>query len=445
VASRTEINRLVTQNGGKYVKALERPVRVTHLLCAGDQETDKMKYARKFNQRGEANIKIVWQEWFHDCLEYGGACVMIPIWLHCSSTFTGQFDEKPYLVENPRPEPRIFTQLPAAPALDPAPRPMLPDPAPVPEPTTVDEDEIASARRVPAVTLRVWESLLKPRGFVREGGKLVRTGADSAAQAGKAATTAPKTSQAAPVSLSQRAVVLEPMIPGRKGHSALSSYSRTNSFASARPEAELSKQPFRRAASLMSTVRDSPAPEVAPAAVAPVPAASPKTGIFFGMRFRARGEARSATVREAVEERGGVWVGDDESDIDFILVRLVRFAHLASAVYSDHSRPLSGSTLYRAELDDAERAKYRTECWMEACLARTRLCAPDEHVSFIPLGIALPIPGANAIVLSPSGLDIAEDTWVKRLARALGLPIPSPTAHQFLLTHRLRSTARADV
>lgn len=69
---RLQINKLVTQNGGTYVKNLERPVRVTHLLCSGDEETDKMRYAAKFNKRKEANIHLVWEEWFWDSLEFGG-------------------------------------------------------------------------------------------------------------------------------------------------------------------------------------------------------------------------------------------------------------------------------------------------------------------------------------------------------------------------------------
>ena len=69
---RTTINRTVTQHCGKYAKNIERPVRVTHLLCSGNDETDKMRYARKFNERGEADIKLVWEEWFWDSLNFGG-------------------------------------------------------------------------------------------------------------------------------------------------------------------------------------------------------------------------------------------------------------------------------------------------------------------------------------------------------------------------------------
>ena len=79
VERRTRINRLVTKHGGKYVKIIERPVKVTHLVCgsATEDETEKMKYAEKFNQRGEAKIRIVWEEWFWDSLDFGGAKLLV--------------------------------------------------------------------------------------------------------------------------------------------------------------------------------------------------------------------------------------------------------------------------------------------------------------------------------------------------------------------------------
>ena len=72
ITRRAEINKLLTQQHGVYVKNLERPVKVTHLLCSGDEVTDKIRYARKFNARGEANIHLVWEEWFWHSLDYGG-------------------------------------------------------------------------------------------------------------------------------------------------------------------------------------------------------------------------------------------------------------------------------------------------------------------------------------------------------------------------------------
>lgn len=54
---------------------------------------------------------------------------------------------------------------------------------------------------------------------------------------------------------------------------------------------------------------------------------------------------------------------------------------------------ISGSKFYRDELDAIERAKYRTECWLEHSVFLERICAPEDNVSFIPLGIPTPIPG----------------------------------------------------
>lgn len=46
-----------------------------------------MRYAEKFNKKGEANIFLVWEEWFWDSLEFGG-----------------RFEEAKYAVTRPRPE-----------------------------------------------------------------------------------------------------------------------------------------------------------------------------------------------------------------------------------------------------------------------------------------------------------------------------------------------------
>lgn len=83
---------------------------------------------------------------------------------------------------------------------------------------------------------------------------------------------------------------------------------------------------------------------------------------------------------------------------------------------------LSGSKLYIDEADPALRPRYRTECWLEACLSRERICPVEEHPAFSPLPHTIHLSG---VTLSPSGLDLAEDMWVKRLARALGNGFPS--------------------
>ena len=49
-----------------------------------------------------------------------------------------------------------------------------------------------------------------------------------------------------------------------------------------------------------------------------------------------------------------------------------------------------------------------------------RVCEPAEHVAFAPLDAQPPLPGADAVVTSFSGLDHAEACWIRRLLRALG-------------------------
>ncbi|KAI0256238.1 hypothetical protein BJV78DRAFT_448279 [Lactifluus subvellereus] len=377
---RTSINRIVTQHGGKYVKNIERPVRVTHLLCSGNEETEKMRYARKFNERGEADIKLVWEEWFWDSLEFGG-----------------RFEETSYLVTHPRPERRqapLLSHIPSAEAPEPSQSQLQPDP------DDPEEEEIAIARRVPAATLRVWESLLAPRGYAKVGSELVKTA--------PAHTPSPMLNHALFLPGSNKGkgkarVLGPPKSPiTTKGRSALATFTRSKSFAPSiapapdDPCAPTSRQPFRKAQSLFLP------PATSPAQVAPEHDSS-RPQIFAGMRFRVRAEARSASVRSAIEGCGGTWIEDEDEDehVDFVIVRLV-----------------SGSKLYIDEADIALRSCYRTECWLEGCLSRERICTVDEHPAFSPLTHAIHLPG---VVLSPSGLDLAEDTWVKRLARALGM------------------------
>lgn len=46
------------------------------------------------------------------------------------------------------------------------------------------------------------------------------------------------------------------------------------------------------------------------------------------------------------------------------------------------------------EEDEALRRKYRTDCWLEQCIYEDRICAPEEQVAFVPLGVEIPVQGA---------------------------------------------------
>ncbi|KAH6909345.1 hypothetical protein BKA70DRAFT_1278254 [Coprinopsis sp. MPI-PUGE-AT-0042] len=396
---RAQIMKIVNENGGTFTK-LERPVRVTHLLCSGDEQTDKMKMAERFNAKGEARIHLVWEEWFWDSLDFGG-----------------RFEEEHYLVKNPRPERRAVEEVPSqVPESDlsragsmsepPPPRP------PPPKPAALDledlEDEAASISIVPAVRLQVWGGLLERRGFEVSEGEVIRSPTKSQ----------PK---------SQARTAKEPPLARMRGAgSAIASVRRMNSFAPEQPEAGPSTSqralPFKRHPSSRSALSRAGTPleppvrkpsmgeeaqglEEVPGPSSPKESSSSAPQIFAGVRICVLGEARTQAVRTAIEDGGGTWVAEeDDPFIDYYVVRL-----------------LSGSKIYQSEPDPNLRDRYRTECWLERCLHDERICFPTEHVSFTPLSIPIPVKGADKIQIGLSGLDQSESCHTRRLLRALGI------------------------
>ncbi|KAF7336075.1 hypothetical protein MSAN_02321500 [Mycena sanguinolenta] len=377
IVRRAKINKLITAGGGTYLKALERPIRVTHLLCAGDAETEEMRYAEKFNAAGEADppIRLVWEEWFWDSLESGG-----------------RFDEAAYSARLSRPERRVASATePKVAAENTTMNAKPPDSAD-------NEDELVPVRRLATMTLQLWGSLLKTRGYeVARGGVILSPG--------KARQMVQDHSKE-PSNLPDSAV----------GGSVLSSFRRTNSFTASRstaaaardPTAGPSRLPFGRTSSTWNINCNSDAgassslPETKPRPEKDADAAS---AVFAGLRFFLREETDSVTARKAIAGAGGAVVRGGD-DADYIIVRLI-----------------SGSALYLAETSDAMRARYRSECWLERCLLVDRICEPDEHASFVPLGIPLPVPGVDRVTLSFSGLDVSEACWVRRLLEALGITL----------------------
>ncbi|KAG7088076.1 hypothetical protein E1B28_012107 [Marasmius oreades] len=421
IKRRTRINKYVTQYGGTFLKNLERPVRVTHLLCSGEKETDKMHYAEKFNRKREADIKLVWEEWFWDSLEFGG-----------------RFDEDKYQVRQPRPERRQCPveelSTPTLPS-----REILDSSHDTQRVTTKDDDEEpASIQRVPAIQLRIWESLLKHRGFKIdvEQGRLIRSPTKSQTQ-----RTCPEENDIGEERPARAGGTLNP----RASFLASAGFRRANSFtvpanksvrrilstrkvlavpeaadddmeannvqmAIDTPGAGPSVPRSDRASSLNACDADMNDPSQRPNAEAP----DPTPGIFSGKRFLLLGEADSLSVRDAVKNSGGSFVeGDDtwderyEHSVDFVIVRLASGSSLFCGL------PSSASASYRS--------KFRTECWLESCIFQERVCEPSQHVSFTPVGIPCPIDAAEKVFISFSGLDESEKYFMSRLVKALGL------------------------
>ncbi|KAJ6504558.1 hypothetical protein DFH09DRAFT_1439750 [Mycena vulgaris] len=380
IVRRTQINKLITAGGGTYVKALERPVRITHLLCSGEDETDKMRFADKFNRAGEADppIQLVWEEFpglfgIRREIRRGAVPSTAPPDGAQGGTFSSQRKRK-----------HILTITASKGTI----------------PTTYEDDDdgdkfLPVKQHLPDVTLQLWGSLLKARGYEVAGGGVMLS---------------PR--KACQMAVQERAAAGDELPEGGSG-SVLSRFCRTNSYVAPRTTAAAaprmlrepssagagpSRLPFGRSGSANG---NSAANSVGPsssrvkrlgegdatqaadhAAPAPAPNAAPAdepSTVFAGLKFLLRGETETAPVHGAIEGAGSTIIGERgaERDVDYIIVRLV-----------------SGSALYLAEPSSVARARYCMECWLKCCLFADFLCAPSTHVSFVPLGVSLPIPGA---------------------------------------------------
>ncbi|KAF8903729.1 hypothetical protein CPB84DRAFT_1746116 [Gymnopilus junonius] len=345
---RSRISQVVKEHDGEYLRNLERPVRVTHLLCSGDEETDKMRYAEKFNTRGEATIHLVWRNGFgilsisevdstKPRIKFGGHVLKGNSSWPPSSDLPSQCDEIPSSSAAPQNPPKLLQKD-----------------------TDDGDDEQAFVNVLPAVTLQLWGNLLQRRGYEIADGEVILSPSK-----GKAAG---------------------------KGKDGLGEIS-LNPWKDANSSRHL---PFRRTSTPMQSLQLIAKQDLPSSHRMLLIWFLPKQ-IFAGMKMRAFGEAKSPTVRQAVDQHGGSM----------------------SLTQMKTSTTLLGSKLFREERRDL-RAKYRTECWLEQCIFQDRICDPEEHITFRPLSIQVPIPGTENSISPYLDFDHAQTLGLKRLFRALG-------------------------
>ncbi|RXW18764.1 hypothetical protein EST38_g7083 [Candolleomyces aberdarensis] len=291
---RADIRRIVEEQGGQYVKAIERPVRVTHLLCSGEEETDKMRYAEKFAQRGEAQIHLVWEDWFWDSL-----------------MVNGRLDESRYNIRNPRPPVMVPRNT----------QPNIPDStvpsrsnsmnAPAPEESEELDAEAARVNIVPDITLKVWTGLLERRGYEMAEGEIIRSPTKSQNQSRSVTPPQPQKARSGRPS---------------KTTGVISAVRRINTFEAAEKVPSQRTLPFKRG-------KDASAPPEEEEAAGPSNQSRGETSksdkppqVFNGMRFCLLGEADTPGVRSAIQESGGTVTSEYSSpgnDVDIYLVRLL--------------------------------------------------------------------------------------------------------------------------
>ncbi len=229
---------------------------------------------------------------------------------------------------------------------------------------------MASVKRVPSVALQIWGSLLKPRGFDVVQGKLVRSPTKGKSKLGSRGTSLARGFEpVSPLKEKYRRLLIDddPDPGDEKKRSALASFRRTVSQAAFASGSNLkdgltgtTKQPFQKA------VASDAGPSSGSLSGVPPPLEEPlgglldvdrevpmneleanveggdekggviggeKRGLFAGLKFHVLGEAKSPSVRRAVEGAGGKIFsssredprGGDDGDVDYIIVRLVRY------------------------------------------------------------------------------------------------------------------------
>ncbi|KAF8589879.1 hypothetical protein K439DRAFT_1657707 [Ramaria rubella] len=391
LAMRTKIHTLLMKQGGVYLKSLGNTA--THLLCCASDNSPKITWAKDYNrtQARGGGIRLVWEEWLWDSLEFGG-----------------RWDESEYDIINPRPARKSLSQISESvyqnPSIFPAATLSQRTPLPRSIPTSSllgdDPPEYGQTLKHRDVGLRIFSNIVQQRVCVGSDGAQKRTEnyVDS--------TQHSQPQRAADPRKQHQEITLKPVYrenedADTESASALTRLAnhRATSFANTRESQ--SRQPFQRAVSHASNL--AVAPQISFMGGPSTAITSSASQIFVGYTFRAFGEAQGCTLRTAIEDCGAQWLTDGEQDADFLIVRLV-----------------SGGLFWQQETDVNERAKFRTECWVERCIFEERICAPDEHVVFTPLKIDTPVEGSENLYVSLSGLDSAETCWTKRLVRAIG-------------------------
>jgi len=175
----------------------------------------------------------------------------------------------------------------------------------------------------------LWSGLLERRGYQISDGEVILSPSKVKAGHDKKVINPPNPPH-------------RPEIPA--GESVISSFRRANSFAVARDDPSSSRPiPFKRAATSAAVFAAQNAqagpstsglvpPQLGlPSKCDTVPAVASKTSVparqfFAGMTFQVLGEAKTVTVRQAIEEHGGRISTDEEEEATFIIVRLVRSA-----------------------------------------------------------------------------------------------------------------------
>ena len=184
-----------------------------------------------------------------------------------------------------------------------------------------EEEEMVIMKRLPGVTTRLWEGLLRGRGFQMKEGRLIRS--PDRKNLSKSGTRASKRTESLSPS-NARSVENNRTVIDAPESALQVAFKRTKSFAV--------KSDFDSSKSSLQHTSLTPKRTVARSSSIPAPSLKDKhilpegeRRLFIGLKFRLLGEANSQTLTEALSLRGGLIVSDEEETVDYIVVRLARY------------------------------------------------------------------------------------------------------------------------
>lgn len=167
-------------------------------------------------------------------------------------------------------------------------------------------EEVVVLKQIPEATARLWEGLLRTRGYAVQDGKLTRDPSK--------VTTSPKKH---PIRKNNGSIA-------EKSSSSLkSAFSRTKSIATKSEPSEFTIPALQhlRTGINSSTMQESSGGKSTRTAQ-DLP--DGERNLFHGLKFKALGEANGPKLIEAIELRGGIVVPEVDANVDFIIVRLAR-------------------------------------------------------------------------------------------------------------------------
>lgn len=197
-----------------------------------------------------------------------------------------------------------------------------------------------AVKRVPAITLQIWGSMLRPRGFELQHGKLVRSPSKSQNPPRPIDIVDESPTKTKGKGRDVGKAGLNEVLDVPPQRSVLATFRSTHSSASQRNDGSSHHRLFKRVPTVLN-ISDPPYVLKEHGAAQPIASTGLATdaialetitnqtpvraGLFAGLAFRTLGETDCSRVKTAIEEAGGRAVGEpaDES-VDFVIVRLDR-------------------------------------------------------------------------------------------------------------------------